>query len=87
LEELKGNIHRDTVARPRNGFAVEPGMVETELFSHIGDASPRAVAGRLADSMRRPRAGDVAEAVLYAAGQPDHVAVNEILLRPTDQVQ
>lgn len=37
--------------------------------------------------MRTLRAEEVAAAVLYAVGQPEHVAVNEILLRPTDQVR
>lgn len=37
--------------------------------------------------MRTLGAEDVAAAVLYAVGQPDHASVNEILLRPTDQVR
>ncbi|MDF2563394.1 MAG: hypothetical protein K0R99_4840, partial [Microbacterium sp.] len=28
-----------------------------------------------------------AEAVLYALSQPTHISVNEILVRPTDQVR
>jgi NADP-dependent 3-hydroxy acid dehydrogenase YdfG len=37
--------------------------------------------------MRTLEADDIAEAVLYALRQPEHVAVNSILIRPTDQVQ
>ena len=29
----------------------------------------------------------IADAVVYALSQPEHVAVNEMLVRPTDQVQ
>ena len=29
---------------------------------------------------------DIARAVLYAIGQPEHVAINELLVRPTKQV-
>jgi NADP-dependent 3-hydroxy acid dehydrogenase YdfG len=30
-------------------------------------------------------AEDIARAVLYAIGQPPHVSVNEVLVRPTTQ--
>jgi NADP-dependent 3-hydroxy acid dehydrogenase YdfG len=50
---------------------VEPGMVDTEFFDNpVSDAL---------------QADDVARAVLYAVGQPPHVDVNEILVRPTAQ--
>jgi NADP-dependent 3-hydroxy acid dehydrogenase YdfG len=30
-------------------------------------------------------AGDIANSIVYAVTQPRHVAVNEILIRPTEQ--
>ena len=30
-------------------------------------------------------AEDIARAILYAVGEPDHVAVNEVLVRPAGQ--
>ncbi len=36
-------------------------------------------------SMRTLQAEDIARAVLYVVGQPPHVAINELLVRPTDQ--
>jgi NADP-dependent 3-hydroxy acid dehydrogenase YdfG len=66
---------------------IEPGMVDTELADHIADDGIRDMARKMAGSMRTLRAEDVAAAVLYAVGQPGHVSVNEILLRPTDQVR
>jgi NADP-dependent 3-hydroxy acid dehydrogenase YdfG len=51
---------------------IEPGMVDTPFFDNPVES------GAL-------QAGDVARAVLYAVGQPPHVDVNEILIRPTAQ--
>jgi len=50
---------------------IEPGMVDTPFFDNP-------VSGAL-----QPE--DVARAVMYAVGQPPHVDVNEILVRPTAQ--
>ncbi len=50
---------------------IEPGMVDTPFFDN-----------RPTDALEPD---DVARAVHYAVGQPPHVDVNEILLRPTSQ--
>jgi NADP-dependent 3-hydroxy acid dehydrogenase YdfG len=50
---------------------IEPGMVDTPFFDNPGE-------GRL-------QAEDVARIVMWAVGQPPHVDVNEILVRPTAQ--
>jgi NADP-dependent 3-hydroxy acid dehydrogenase YdfG len=50
---------------------VEPGMTDTDFFSE----RPR----------NALRDDDIARAVLYALSQPEHVDVNEILVRPTSQ--
>jgi NADP-dependent 3-hydroxy acid dehydrogenase YdfG len=50
---------------------IEPGMVDTPFF----DNRPQ---GAL-------EADDVARTVMFAVGQPRHVDVNEILVRPTSQ--
>ena len=66
---------------------IEPGFVATELTNHITDPVMRAAAADIAQSMRTLHPEDIAEAVVYALSQPDHVAVNEMLIRPTDQVR
>jgi NADP-dependent 3-hydroxy acid dehydrogenase YdfG len=50
---------------------IEPGMVDTPFFDNP-------VSGALDPD-------DVARAVLYAIGQPQHVDVNELLVRPVQQ--
>jgi NADP-dependent 3-hydroxy acid dehydrogenase YdfG len=65
---------------------IEPGAVATELASHNTD--PEVVAGmkRRFGSIERMTAEDIAEAVLFMVTRPRHVAINEILVRPTEQV-
>ena len=64
---------------------VEPGAVTTELTDHI--TQPEREGGVRADGREHAalQAEDIARAVLYMVTQPPHVAVNEVLVRPTDQ--
>ena len=51
--------------------SIEPGMVDTPFF----DERPQNALGP----------DDIARAILFAVGQPPHVDVNEILIRPVSQ--
>lgn len=64
---------------------VEPGAVDTELSSHITHPGAKAAAEKMRESMRVLQSDDIARAVLYLVTQPPHVAINEVLVRPTDQ--
>jgi NADP-dependent 3-hydroxy acid dehydrogenase YdfG len=64
---------------------VEPGAVATELSTHITQPEARQASQDMAAGMRTLQAEDIARAVLYMVTQPPHVAVNEMLVRPTDQ--
>jgi NADP-dependent 3-hydroxy acid dehydrogenase YdfG len=64
---------------------VEPGAVATELTDHITQPDAKAASVQMYTSMRALQAEDIARAVLYLVTQPPHVAVNELLVRPTDQ--
>ena len=62
---------------------VEPGAVETELLSHN---RPEIIeAGRKFFDIEKLEAEDIADAIAYVVTRPRRVAVNEILVRPTEQ--
>ena len=64
---------------------IEPGAVDTELAGHNRDEVLEQIKQRF-EGVKRLEAEDIARAVLYAIGQPDHVAINEVLVRPTNQL-
>jgi NADP-dependent 3-hydroxy acid dehydrogenase YdfG len=64
---------------------VEPGAVDTELTDHLREGVREKVRERLADATPL-EASDVADLVGYAVTRPWHVCLNEILIRPTEQV-
>ncbi|MFD9552556.1 SDR family NAD(P)-dependent oxidoreductase [Nocardia salmonicida] len=68
-------------------IVIEPGFVSTELTSHITDPAIQAMAEEMAESIRTLQPEDIANAVVYALSQPGHVAVNQLLIRPTDQTR
>ena len=65
---------------------VEPGFVETELQGH--NKNPLVLQGfekmrdQVGDALQP---GDIADAIRYAVTQPQHVSINEVLVRPTRQ--
>jgi NADP-dependent 3-hydroxy acid dehydrogenase YdfG len=64
---------------------VEPGAVDTELASHNTD--PEVVAGmqQRFGSIERMTAEDIAEVIVFMVTRPRRVALNEVLVRPTEQ--
>jgi NADP-dependent 3-hydroxy acid dehydrogenase YdfG len=63
---------------------VEPGAVETELAGHNRPEILEGLKQRFAD-MERLQADDIADTIAYIVTRPRHVAVNEMLVRPTQQ--
>jgi NADP-dependent 3-hydroxy acid dehydrogenase YdfG len=64
---------------------VEPGVVATELADHIADAGARQAFAQRWEGRRMLDAEDIGRAIVYVASQPEHVNVNELLVRPTEQ--
>lgn len=63
---------------------VEPGAVATELSSHNRPEVLAELKGRFGD-IERLEADDIADTISYIVTRPRHVAINEILVRPTEQ--
>lgn len=63
---------------------IEPGLVSTELVNTIADKSLQGFI-KYAKTAQSLQADDIANAVVYATSSPEHVNVNEILVRPTHQ--
>jgi len=65
---------------------IEPGAVATELAGHNRPEIQAGMRERFA-TMERLEADDIADAIGYMVTRPRRVAVNEILIRPTEQDQ
>ena len=63
---------------------VEPGATVTELASHNRPEILESIRGQFG---QRIQAEDIADAIGYVVTRPRHVAVNEMLIRPTEQVR
>ena len=63
---------------------VEPGAVDTELPSHNRPEIREAIQQTFGD-LERLQAQDIADAIAYIVTRPRHIAINELLIRPTEQ--
>jgi NADP-dependent 3-hydroxy acid dehydrogenase YdfG len=75
-------LRQEVTARHVRSSLVEPGATESELVTHVREE----VRSNLNPStIEILKAEDIADAVVYIVTRPRHVAVNEILIRPTEQ--
>jgi NADP-dependent 3-hydroxy acid dehydrogenase YdfG len=66
--------------------AIEPGWVDTELQGHNEHPAVVAAMDRLIDKIDKVlEPEDIARTILFAVTQPQHVSINEVLIRPTTQ--
>jgi NADP-dependent 3-hydroxy acid dehydrogenase YdfG len=77
-------LRQEVTGRHLRVSLVEPGAVATELSSHNRPEVLEGIRQRFAD-MERMQASDIADAILYVVTRPRHIAINELLIRPTEQ--
>jgi NADP-dependent 3-hydroxy acid dehydrogenase YdfG len=79
------SVRQEFAERRVRTSIVEPGAVATELTDHLRDEVREEVENRFAD-IERLQSDDIADAIAYTVTRPRHVSLNEILIRPTQQV-
>jgi len=78
------SLRQEVTARHVRVSLIEPGAVDTELASHNRPEVLEQIGRRFAD-IERLEVDDIADAISYIVTRPRRVAVNEVLIRPTEQ--
>jgi len=78
------SLRQEVTERHVRVALVEPGAVATELAGHNRPEVLEQMSKRFG-SIERLQAPDIADAIAYMVTRPRHVAINELLIRPTEQ--
>jgi NADP-dependent 3-hydroxy acid dehydrogenase YdfG len=78
------SLRQEVTGRHVRVSLVEPGAVSTELGSHVREEVRATLLKRFA-GIERLEADDIADAIGYIVTRPRHIAINELLIRPTEQ--
>jgi NADP-dependent 3-hydroxy acid dehydrogenase YdfG len=77
-------LRQEVTGRHLRVSVVEPGAVATELSSHNRPEVLEQINQRFG-GVERLQASDIADVILYVVTRARHVAINEVLIRPTEQ--
>jgi NADP-dependent 3-hydroxy acid dehydrogenase YdfG len=77
-------LRQEVTARHVRSSLIEPGATESELVTHVREEVRSQLPPGVGDILK---AEDIADAILYVVTRPRHVAINEVLIRPTEQVR
>lgn len=78
------SLRQEVAKRHVRVSVVEPGVVATELQSHLREEVRQRSMQRFA-GVEPLEAEDIADAIQYIVTRPRRVALNELLIRPTEQ--
>ncbi len=84
VEFVSQGLRLETVGTGLKVTTIQPGNTATDLLSMSRDEEAMELYGEPTGA-RTLDPEDVARAVLYAVSQPEHVAVNEVLVEPRDE--
>jgi NADP-dependent 3-hydroxy acid dehydrogenase YdfG len=84
VEALSQGLRLETAGTGLKVTTIQPGDVATDLISMSADEEALEEYGQPGDS-RVLDPEDVAASVVHALAQPEHVAVNEVLVEPRDE--
>ncbi|MQA75748.1 MAG: SDR family NAD(P)-dependent oxidoreductase [Solirubrobacterales bacterium] len=80
------SLRQEVTGRHVRVSLIEPGAVATELSGHNRPEVLEQIKERFA-GVTRLEATDIADAIRYVITRPRHIAINELLVRPTEQLQ
>lgn len=81
---LSESLRQEVTGRHVRVCVVEPGSVDTELPDHNRPEIQELLLRRSGD-IEPLASDDVADAIAYIVTRPRHTAINELLIRPTEQ--
>lgn len=78
------SLRQEVTRRHVRVTVIEPGAVATELATHL---RPEILEGMMATfgQMEMLQSEDIAESIAFTVTRPRRMAVNEVLVRPTEQ--
>jgi len=79
-------LRQEITARHVRSSLIEPGATKSELTTHTRPEvwQTTSPGGGVENILE---AEDIADAIVYVVTRPRHVAINEVLIRPTEQVR
>jgi NADP-dependent 3-hydroxy acid dehydrogenase YdfG len=81
---LSESLRQEVAQRHVRVSVVEPGAVATELTTHLRPEILESSRARF-EGVEPLQSADVADAIAYIVTRPRHIALNEVLIRPTNQ--
>jgi NADP-dependent 3-hydroxy acid dehydrogenase YdfG len=84
INGLSESMRQELLAMRVRVSVIEPGKVETEMTVRARAEHKEGV-GEMIQTIERLRPGDIAEAIVFIVTRDRRVAINEILIRPSEQ--
>jgi NADP-dependent 3-hydroxy acid dehydrogenase YdfG len=78
------SLRQEVTRRHVRVSLIEPGAVATELAGHNRPEVLKTIRANF-EGVEQLAADDIAESIAFVVTRPRHMAVNEVLVRPTEQ--